>query len=198
MATMERSTLEGKIAAELHQIAADLGIEGHRGLKKDRILARTNGASPAAAPRTPPLTETEPPHARPAETNGDARVEGRDASGSGEPATREGGDAPPREPRRDERHHDRPREREGGRPDDRRFDGREGGTTAPSTRSVRALANALTVEPRELATPHEVAELRRVLGQPPQTDGKVSDRLDSWDDDGGAAHPETSSQAERV
>jgi transcriptional regulator with XRE-family HTH domain len=74
----------------------------------------------------------------------------------------------------------------------------EGGTTAPSTRTVRGLADALNVEPRELATPHEVAELRRVLGQPAQTDGKVSDRLDSWDDDGGAAHPETSSQAERV
>jgi transcriptional regulator with XRE-family HTH domain len=65
----------------------------------------------------------------------------------------------------------------------------EGGTTAPSTRTVRGLAQALTVEPRELATPHEVAELRRVLGQPPQTDGKVIDRLDSWDDDGGAAEP---------
>ena len=40
----------------------------------------------------------------------------------------------------------------------------EAGTTAPSTRTVRALADALSVEPRELATPHEVAELRRVLG----------------------------------
>ena len=74
----------------------------------------------------------------------------------------------------------------------------EAGAVAPTTRTVRALADALHVEPRELATPHEVAELRRVLGQPAQTDGKVSDRLDSWDDDGGAAHPETSSRAERV
>jgi transcriptional regulator with XRE-family HTH domain len=39
----------------------------------------------------------------------------------------------------------------------------EAGTTAPSTRSVRALAAALGVEPRELTTPEEVAELRRVL-----------------------------------
>jgi transcriptional regulator with XRE-family HTH domain len=38
----------------------------------------------------------------------------------------------------------------------------EGGTTAPSTRSVRALAEVLGVEPRDLATPDEVAELRRV------------------------------------
>jgi transcriptional regulator with XRE-family HTH domain len=39
----------------------------------------------------------------------------------------------------------------------------EAGATAPSTRSVRALAAALGVEPRELATPDEVTELRRVL-----------------------------------
>ena len=39
----------------------------------------------------------------------------------------------------------------------------EAGATAPSTRSVRALAAALGVEPRDLATPEEVAELRRVL-----------------------------------
>jgi transcriptional regulator with XRE-family HTH domain len=39
----------------------------------------------------------------------------------------------------------------------------EGGATAPSTRTVRALADALGVEPRALAMPDEVAELRRVL-----------------------------------
>ena len=39
----------------------------------------------------------------------------------------------------------------------------EAGTTAPSTRTVRALAAALGVEPRELTSPEEVAELRRVL-----------------------------------
>jgi transcriptional regulator with XRE-family HTH domain len=38
----------------------------------------------------------------------------------------------------------------------------EAGTTAPSTRTVRALAGALGVEPRALATPNEVAELRRL------------------------------------
>jgi transcriptional regulator with XRE-family HTH domain len=39
----------------------------------------------------------------------------------------------------------------------------EAGATAPSTRSVRALAATLGVEPRDLTTPEEVAELRRVL-----------------------------------
>ena len=40
----------------------------------------------------------------------------------------------------------------------------EAGTTAPSTRTVRALAGALGVEPRELATPLEVAETREPKG----------------------------------
>ena len=39
----------------------------------------------------------------------------------------------------------------------------EAGSTAPTTRTVRALAGALGVEPGELATPDQVAELRRVL-----------------------------------
>ena len=41
----------------------------------------------------------------------------------------------------------------------------EAGSTAPSSRSVRALAAALGVEPRDLTAPDEVAELRRVLGR---------------------------------
>ena len=40
----------------------------------------------------------------------------------------------------------------------------EAGATAPSTRTVRALAVALGVEPSALATPNEVAELRRLKG----------------------------------
>jgi transcriptional regulator with XRE-family HTH domain len=40
----------------------------------------------------------------------------------------------------------------------------EAGSRAPSTRSVRALAISLGVEPRDLTTPDQVAELRRVLG----------------------------------
>jgi hypothetical protein len=47
VATTDKRVLEGKVAAELHQIAADLGIEGHKGLKKadlvDKIIAHTNG-----------------------------------------------------------------------------------------------------------------------------------------------------------
>lgn len=50
----------------------------------------------------------------------------------------------------------------------------EAGTTAPSTRTVRALADALGVQPRDLAAPLEVAELRRVLGQAaPKDDAPV-------------------------
>ncbi len=37
----------------------------------------------------------------------------------------------------------------------------EAGSTAPSTRTVRALAEALAVAPGELATPEEVAEADR-------------------------------------
>ncbi|MBI4494363.1 MAG: helix-turn-helix transcriptional regulator, partial [Chloroflexi bacterium] len=64
----------------------------------------------------------------------------------------------------------------------------EGGATAPSTGTVRALANALGVQPRELATPDEVAELRRVLGKAARLEGD-GDRLDNGNDDGGAAQP---------
>ena len=39
----------------------------------------------------------------------------------------------------------------------------EARAAAPSTRTVRGLAAALGVEPRDLTTPDEVAELRRVL-----------------------------------
>jgi transcriptional regulator with XRE-family HTH domain len=50
----------------------------------------------------------------------------------------------------------------------------EAGTTAPSTRTIRALALVLSVEPGDLATPDEVAELRRVLrgaARPEMSDG---------------------------
>lgn len=39
----------------------------------------------------------------------------------------------------------------------------EAGATAPATRTIRALGDALGVKPSELATPDEAAELRRVL-----------------------------------
>jgi transcriptional regulator with XRE-family HTH domain len=63
----------------------------------------------------------------------------------------------------------------------------EAGSTAPSTRTIRALATILGVEPGELALPHEESELRRVPALTAPRDGNVSDRLDDWNDDGGAA-----------
>ena len=42
----------------------------------------------------------------------------------------------------------------------------EAGATAPSSRSVRALASALGVEPRDLTAPDQVAEQRRALSRP--------------------------------
>jgi len=39
----------------------------------------------------------------------------------------------------------------------------EAGATAPSSRTVRALAGALGVEPRELTSPEDVAEMRRLV-----------------------------------
>ena len=62
----------------------------------------------------------------------------------------------------------------------------ESGATAPATRTVRALADALGVEPRELATPDEVAELRRFPSDAAQVEPRASDHLDTWNDDGGA------------
>jgi transcriptional regulator with XRE-family HTH domain len=63
----------------------------------------------------------------------------------------------------------------------------EAGSTAPSTRTIRALASALGIEPGELASPHEVAELRSVFLKAAQPDNDDSDRLDTWNDDGGTA-----------
>ena len=37
--TMEKSVLEGKVASELHTIAAGLGIGGHQKLKKAELIA---------------------------------------------------------------------------------------------------------------------------------------------------------------
>ncbi|MEX2204238.1 MAG: Rho termination factor N-terminal domain-containing protein, partial [Actinomycetota bacterium] len=79
---MEKNTLEGKVAAELHEIASDLGIEGHKGLKKadliDRILTHANGAQ---APSGAEASVQEP-----AERGGNgedgARVDMRERSGS--------------------------------------------------------------------------------------------------------------------
>ena len=60
----------------------------------------------------------------------------------------------------------------------------EAGTTAPTTRTLRALAETLGVEPGEMATPDEVAELRRVVRSAAPA-SKGSYPLDTWNDDGG-------------
>ncbi len=60
----------------------------------------------------------------------------------------------------------------------------EAATTVPSMRTVRALAEALGIEPRQLADPLEVSEVRR-LSNP--TKSRDDDRLGAWNDDGGAA-----------
>jgi len=111
--TMDKSTLEGKVASELHTIAAGLGIEGHQRLKKsdliDRILAHANGGSDPdesrAATETVAVAET----SLPAE---EARASGNGEMETTEPATREAEREREREPEGERR------ERfEGGRPD---------------------------------------------------------------------------------
>lgn len=55
----------------------------------------------------------------------------------------------------------------------------EAGATAPATRTIRALGDALGVKPGDLATPGEAAELRRVqkAAAKQQTDNRrVSNR----------------------
>jgi transcriptional regulator with XRE-family HTH domain len=59
----------------------------------------------------------------------------------------------------------------------------EAGMTKPSMRTVRALAETLGVEPRDLAEPGEVAEVQRTVGRGKSRD---DDRLGAWNDDGGA------------
>jgi transcription termination factor Rho len=127
MATIEKSTLEGKVAAELHQIAADLGIEGHKGLKKadliDRILTHANGSGPkatavataaeAGSSATTPSASSEAPatERRPGDAPAGDAGPRAEASGNGSQRTDE-------RPRRDDRFERREGGgREGGRPD---------------------------------------------------------------------------------
>jgi transcriptional regulator with XRE-family HTH domain len=71
----------------------------------------------------------------------------------------------------------------------------EAGTTAPSTRTVRALAEALGLEPRDLASPQEVAELRRVLGRRAQPKRAGSERQANTSGKRAAAQPDAGGQA---
>jgi transcription termination factor Rho len=163
VATLEKSALEGKVAAELHQIASDLGIEGHKGLKKadliERILAHANGGSAPAATEGAERSAGGP--AEPAEQGSTepgrtaTRVDPGDGSGNGaaqQLERREGRSAPERFERRDadrgperggtergpERGPDRGpgRDRAGGAVRDR---DREGGRRRPSREERRRM-----------------------------------------------------------
>jgi transcription termination factor Rho len=145
VATTDKTALEGKVAAELHQIATDLGIEGHKGLKKaelvEKILAHGNGAPggvpapggarPASeAPSSDGSVEVTAPRdaSRAAvgrTTEGaEARVDEREAAPNGDVRTDE---RPPREdrppPRQERFDRDRRDVRQGGGP----YQTREGG-----------------------------------------------------------------------
>src|SRR5918994_2913011 len=123
---MEKSALEGKVAAELHQIASDLGIEGHRGLKKadliERILTHANGqnASAGGGAATVPSPAGTPSEASPPPV--DAQSAGSEG-GTGEPRTDvRRGNAPTSSGNGGLRQDDRVR----ARPREQRFERREG------------------------------------------------------------------------
>jgi transcription termination factor Rho len=124
--TTDKNALEGKVAAELHQIATDLGIEGHKSLKKaelvDKILAHDNGAPGGAPAAAGAPARSEPRSEEPGQSRGieaATRTDQRDAAPNGAVRT---DDRPPREdrPQRQERF-DRDRR------DGRQGDGRQGG-----------------------------------------------------------------------
>ncbi|MGA9162187.1 MAG: transcription termination factor Rho [Actinomycetota bacterium] len=137
MATTDKSALEGKVAAELHQIAADLGIEGHKGLKKadlvDRIVAHTNGEGSNASTVSPAAPDaSEGSATAPGATSGPAYTDMRETSGNGDTRQRQPQD------QRDERQRDDGREgaRPQGRPDGGQRD-REGGPRRRPSREER-------------------------------------------------------------
>jgi len=119
VATTDKRVLEGKVAAELHQIAADLGIEGHKGLKKadlvDLIVAHTNGGTATESPPRGGASDEERSAA------GDA-TDGNGSSGDarGDTTTEISPPRPERFERSDERDGGR---REGGRPEGGRPEG---------------------------------------------------------------------------
>jgi transcription termination factor Rho len=132
VATTDKSALEGKVAAELHQMAADLGIEGHKGLKKadlvEKILEHTNGEASKAPAAAASETFVPPPETG----GGEAHTDMRSSSGNGDTRQR------PREGRpRDERQRDD--RQQGGRPQGGRPEGglREGGPRRRPSREER-------------------------------------------------------------
>jgi len=176
---MDKSTLEGKVAAELHEMASDLGIEGHQRLKKadliQSILAHANGeagaatGSPAASP-APPRAEasgngemTEDRGAGTARAEPDAPSE---STGS-ERGTIERPARPAGEPRTERPEGGRP---EGGRPEGGRPEGQrmEGGRRRPSREERRRLREErrqreIEMREEELATAPTATGLLDIL-----------------------------------
>ena len=171
---MDKSALEGKVAAELHQIASDLGIEGHQRLKKadliESILAHANGEAPVAAARPAPPASTEvsgngdaligrqPPteEPEPAEHDPVARSEGSAAASRVEQIERPERGPRPERPEAPERREVEPR---GERPEGQRPEGQrvEGGRRRPSREERRRLREErrqreLEMREEELAT----------------------------------------------
>jgi len=192
VATTDKNALEGKVAAELHQIATDLGIEGHKGLKKaelvEKILAHDNGASgsaPAAAEapvrsesRSPDGGEASSPEAGESRSRegGEIRVDGREGAPNGGVRTDE---RPPREERQERQERfdrDRRDGRQGaGRPDGGPGQGgqgqnrdRDGGRRRPSRDERRRQRDdrrvrEIEVREEELATAPTATGLLDVL-----------------------------------
>jgi transcription termination factor Rho len=149
---MDKSTLEGKVAAELHALASDLGIEGHQRLKKadliQSILAHANGEvgtateSPSELPAPPrgeasgngEITEERTAEAGTSPAEPETRME---RAGS-EPGIVERTARPGVEPRVERPEGGRPEGQrpEGGRPEGQRPDG---GRRRPSREERRRL-----------------------------------------------------------
>ena len=138
MATTDKRALEGKVAAELHQIAADLGIEGHKGLKKadlvERIVAHSNGerSAPIVAPPAPETSEAPPADTTPSPTSGQAYTDMRETSGNGDTRQRQHQDQREERQRDDRIEGTRPQ----GRPDGGQRD-RDGGPRRRPSREER-------------------------------------------------------------
>jgi transcription termination factor Rho len=137
VATTDKTVLEGKVAAELHQIAADLGIEGHKGLKKaelvEKILAHTNGDSaPEGVGDSSVATDTAP--APSDQGPSQAFTDVRTTSGNGDTRQRTREDRPREDRQREDRQRD---DRRGGRPDGGPQRDREGGPRRRPSREER-------------------------------------------------------------
>ena len=73
MSVLNRKELADSPLADLHQIAAELGVEGYRAMRKDDLIAAILGESGAATrPR---------PASPPAESAVAGRAEGEDSRG---------------------------------------------------------------------------------------------------------------------